>query len=582
MKHQRGGSTGDLRKRAEERLDLEPPKSPELHTEDADRIIHELRVHQVELEMQNEELRNAQARIEESRAMYSDLYDFAPIGYLTLDEKGLIRQANLAASKQLGIERSHLMHKPFQFYVAREDREGFFLHLRNVLKTEERQTFEVKLVNHAGVGLYVRIDGVSVRDSSGAASCNLAVTDISERKRAEEELLKTKKLEATGILAGGIAHDFNNLLGVILGHINMAEIDLAKLAEIEPEAGERGLAALSNAEQAVFRATDLTRKFITFSSGGEPCRVSTPVRELVRDSCALALSGSNIVCESSFGDDLEEVDGDPSQLRQALCDVIWNAREAMPGGGTARIRAENSRSGSIGGESGLPMGIENSYVRISIGDEGVGIPGENLPKIFDPYFSTKDRCSQKGMGLGLTTAHSIIKRHNGHIHVESEVGIGTTFVIYLPASEERGAARRETEERPVGRKGKVLLMDDEETLRNMVWQMLHRLGHDVEFARDGDEAIELFCRARESGAPFDVVILDLTIRGGMGGKETIWRLREIDPSTKAIVSSGYSDDPVVADFRGFGFDGVLHKPYPMRELAVVLQEMMAESGRVAD
>ncbi|MGA7878897.1 MAG: ATP-binding protein, partial [Desulfoferrobacter sp.] len=514
--------------------------------------------------------------IEESRARYSDLYDFAPIGYVTIDEKGLIRQANLTAAKQLGIERSHLLHKPFQVHVAEEDREKFYLHLRSVLKSEERQTCEVKLIKHAGVGFCVQIDGISVRDSGGTTLCNLAVTDISERKRAAEELLKVKKLEATGILAEGIAHDFNNLLTVILGNINMAEIELGSLAGIEPESGERGLEALSNAGKAVFLATDLTKRIMTLSSGGEPCMISTPVQMLVRDSSALALSGSNILCEYSLADDLEEIDGDPSQVRQALYDVILNAREAMPGGGIIRIRAENSTAGSIDGESGVPMNIGNRYVKISIKDEGLGIPEESLPKIFDPYFSTKDRGSQKGMGLGLTTAHSIIKRHNGRVYVESEVGIGTTFDIYLPASTKRGAARRETKKRYVEKQGKVLLMDDEETLRNMVGQMLNRLGHDVEFAKDGAEAIELFCRARESGAPFDVVILDLTIRGGMGGKEAIQRLRKMDPSVKAIVSSGYCNDPVVADFERFGFNGVLPKPYKMGELAEILQEMMAE------
>ena len=434
MKRQKGGSGGDLRKRAEKRLDLEQAESRKLSTEDAGKMIHELQVHQVELEMQNEELRSAQAQIEESRARYSDLYDFAPIGYVTLDEKGLIRQANLTAAKLLGIERSRLIQKPFHVHVAAEDRDRFYLHLRDGLKSKERQSCEVKLVNHAGVGFYVQIDGISVQDSSGTTVCNLAVTDISKRKRVEEELAKAKKLEATGILAGGIAHDFNNLLAVILGNLSMVEIELLKLEGIEPNSGQRGLASLSNATKAVMLATDLTKRYLTFSPGGEPCMVSIPVRQLVRESSDQALRGSNVLCEYSLKDDLEEIGGDPSQLRQALYDVILNAREAMPGGGTVRILAENSRVGSIDGESDVPMDIKNHYIRISIRDEGVGIPDENLPKIFDPYFSTKDRGSQKGMGLGLTTAHSIIKRHNGRIHVESEVGIGTTFDIYLPPS----------------------------------------------------------------------------------------------------------------------------------------------------
>jgi PAS domain S-box-containing protein len=438
-------------------------------------------VHQVELELQNEELRNAQAQIEESRARYSDLYDFAPIGYVTLDENGVIRQANLTAAKQLGIERSRLIHKPFQVHVSQADRERFHLHLQSVFKSNERQTCEVKLASHARVGLYIQMDGISVRDSSGSTLSNLAMTDITERKRMGEELLKARKLEATGVLAGGIAHDFNNLLAVILRHVNMAELELVNLIGGERESGKRGLSELSSTKKAVFLAADLTRKFLTFASGGEPRRVSIQVQQLVRDSSALALTGSPIVCEHSFGHDLDEVDGDPNQLRQALYDMMLNAREAMPGdAGSIRILAENSKSDFIDAESGAPMGIEEKYVRISIRDEGVGISEENLPRIFDPYFSTKNRGSQ------------------------------------------------------------------------------------------------LFCRARDGGAPFDVVILDLTIPGGMGGKETIQKLREIDPHVKAIVSSGYSSHSVVADFRRFDFDGALPKPYQMTDLAEILREMMAE------
>lgn len=448
MKGQGDGSVGDLRRKAEQRLGLAQTESNELSAEDARAIIHELRVHQVELELQNEELRNAQAQIEESRSRYSDLYDFAPIGYVTLDDKGLIRQANLTAAKQLGIERSYLMHQPFHIHIAAEDRERFYLYLRNVLKARERQTCELRLLNHAGVRFYVQIDGASVRDSNGATLCNLAVTDVSERKRIEEELLKAKKLEATGILAGGIAHDFNNLLAVILGNISMVEIELENLARIEPESGARGSAALGAAANAVFLAADLVKRFITFSSGGAPCMVSTPVQQLLRDSSDRALIGSNIVCEHTFGDGLEDVEGDPGQLRQALYDVILNAREAMPGGGTIRILAENAKSGSIAGESGVPLDIQGSYVRISIRDEGVGIPVETLPNIFDPYFSTKDRGSQKGMGLGLATVYSIVKKHNGRVHVESAVAIGTTFDIYLPVSGKRAAAKRAIEKRP--------------------------------------------------------------------------------------------------------------------------------------
>jgi CheY-like chemotaxis protein len=384
----------------------------------------------------------------------------------------------------------------------------------------------------------------------------------------QEEFLKAQKLESIGILSGGIAHDFNNLLSVIVGNIELAKDD------IKFEVGVSGF--LTEVEKASIQAQELTKQLITFSKGGAPVKKTGSIGDLLKETTDFSLSGSNVKSEFFFPDDLWLVEYDEGQMSHAIKNIIINAVESMPDGGTIDVRAENFDNHSETPDSSLPF-PEGKYAKISIRDQGIGIPEERLSKIFDPYFSTKEMGIQKGMGLGLATTYSIINRHAGHITVESEVGVGATFTLYLPAHEKDIKALEPIPTpkpaKPAIRTGRVLLMDDEEMIRNLGRQMLSRFGYDAVLAKDGGEAIALYKKAIDSGKPFEVVILDLTVKEGLGGKDAVKKILGIDPQAKAIVSSGYSTDPVMTAFRKYGFLGALPKPYTMKDMSDTLNKV---------
>jgi len=328
---------------------------------------------------------------------------------------------------------------------------------------------------------------------------------------------------------------------------------------------------LVEAEKACLRSTDLTQQLLTFAKGGVPIKKTTSLVELIKDSANFALSGSNVRCEFYIPDDLWRVEIDEGQISQVISNLVINADEAMPEGGVSNIRAQNT---SITARDVLPL-PEGNYVKINVEDHGSGIPKKQLSQIFDPFFTTK----QKGSGLGLSTAYSIVKKHDGHIAVTSKLGVGTTFCVYLPASEKPVPMQKAVREIPAQGKGRILAMDDEESIRKLLSRMLTKLGYEVELVRDGVEAVKQYQKAKESGQPFDVVVLDLTVSGGLGGKEALKRLLEIDPSIKAIVSSGYATDPIVAKFKEYGFRGVVTKPYRIDELKETLNKVLAGTAK---
>ena len=380
--------------------------------------------------------------------------------------------------------------------------------------------------------------------------------DITERKKLEEELEKNERFESIGLLAGGIAHDFNNLLSAILGNISLSKL-------LTPEDAET-YHLLAEAENASLRARDLTRQLLTFARGGAPVKKSATVGELVKETCAFALRGSNVGCIFDIPGDLSTVEVDAGQISQVVQNLVMNADQAMPEGGTITVVCED-----VAGD-GLPLQLSGErYVRIAIRDTGHGIQADHLKRIFDPYFTTK----QKGSGLGLTTAFSIIKKHDGCIVAESELGKGSVFQIYLPASDAPAGPPAAAAPAPFLGKGKVLFMDDEEAVRFLAGRTLRRMGFEVEFAKDGVQAISLYSAAQAAGAPFCAVVMDLTIPGGMGGREAVQRLRELDPDLKAFVSSGYSDDPVMANPMSYGFCGVIPKPFLYEEMVAALQQV---------
>ncbi|MBI2881182.1 MAG: response regulator [Candidatus Tectomicrobia bacterium] len=380
--------------------------------------------------------------------------------------------------------------------------------------------------------------------------------------RIEEEVLRAQKMEAVSLLAGGIAHDFNNILTVILGNLALARVSLHPQGETDE--------ILAAAEMATLSAKELTQQLLTFSKGGAPIKTTTSTAEFIREVAQFASRGSNVRCEVLTPPDLSPVDIDASQITQVLNNLIINARQAMPEGGTVQIRAENR---SLGQTDGVPLPA-GDYVKIAVSDHGVGIPERHLLKIFDPYFTTKP----DGSGLGLTIAHSIITKHDGYIRVESQEGVGTTFTLYLPVSHKEIPRQGKREDRPTTGGGKILVMDDEEMIRRFLQDLLGRIGYEPHVAGDGREAIALYQEARKTGRPFDCVIMDLTVPGGLGGKETIKRLLEIDPRVKAIVSSGYSNDPILSSYKKYGFKGIVVKPYRPHELEVALEQVIREEA----
>ncbi len=377
--------------------------------------------------------------------------------------------------------------------------------------------------------------------------------DIWFRKRMEQELGNIQRLQSLGVLAGGIAHDFNNILTAILANVSMARL----YGEFDDDISQM----LADAEKASLRAQGLTQQLLTFAKGGEPIKKTVRISAFLQESAAFALSGSNTRCEYLMPDDIRRVEADEGQLIQVFQNLVINADQAMPEGGVVKIRAENVRI------------KEDDYVKISVEDQGIGIPEEHLPKIFDPFFTTKER----GRGLGLAIAFSVVHRHGGHMEVESAPGGGTAFHVYLPASDTSAEPAEGAQDEPPRGEGRVLVVDDERIVRRSVEKVLKRLGYEVGAAKDGREGIELYESAREEGRPFDAVIMDLTIPGELGGKKTVGRLRKLDPDAKVIVSSGYSDDPVMSRFGEYGFDGVLVKPYKVADLATELQRVL--SGR---
>jgi len=391
------------------------------------------------------------------------------------------------------------------------------------------------------------------------------IRDISQRLKTEAKLKNHRALDSIAALSGGIAHDYNNLLTAIIGNITLAQTYL------DPE--DKPFKLLGHALVASNTAKKLTQKLITFSKGGSPNKAVISVDRLVKGAVDFTLSGSNIKSSYSFAPDLWLIDVDQSQVGQAVHNVVMNAREAMPHGGHLKIAATNITVTES--TASLPRG---TYVKISIADQGCGLASEEFDKIFAPYYSTKVMGDKKGMGLGLAICQSIIRKHGGNVSVESQIGVGSTFNIFLPTTHVHPAIKSDPAQADgsirLSGERKILVMDDDQMIRELAGEILQHLGCRVEFARDGAEAIASYQAALESADPFDAVILDLTVRGGMGGKEAIQKLKAIDPNVKGILSSGYSEDPEMTGFEQYGFSDIAAKPYSMEELGIKLSKVL--------
>jgi signal transduction histidine kinase/ActR/RegA family two-component response regulator len=381
-----------------------------------------------------------------------------------------------------------------------------------------------------------------------------------ERKQLEIHLQQAHKMEAIGTLAGGIAHDFNNMLGIIAGNVSYARSIISRDDELYD--------ILSDIQLGTKQAQKLTQQLLTFAKGGAPVKNETDINRLIQESARFANRGAKSKCRFDFADDLYSAEVDEGQINQVIQNLVINANQAMPQGGIINIKTRNIK---IEADSGLPLST-GRYIKMTIDDQGTGISKKHLPNIFDPFFTTK----QRGSGLGLSTSYSIIQKHNGCIMVYSTVEKGTVFHIYLPAilKESRKMEDNAKDMEYTGH-GRILIMDDQEAVLRMAGRILNRLGYEAMLAMDGAQAVEIYREALRMQRPFDLVILDLTVPGGMGGARTITELLRIDSNVKAVVSSGYSNDPIMANYEDYGFCGIIPKPYTREQMAAVLKKWSA-------
>ncbi len=483
-------------------------------------------------------------------------------GCITTDNDGLIMMLNPMAEDLTGWTQPEAADRRLGEVLkllARRNRRA--LDADDLPDRPEQLGAPMILVSREGVERVIEISAAPIRDrQERKLGTVLVFRDVTEKSRVEEERQKAEKLESLGLAAGGIAHDFNNLLTAIIGNLSLA------LAQATDSTRER----VEASKKASLRAQDLAQQLLTFAKGGAPIKKTASMRQLVLDTVGFSLSGTNIRSDFSIPEDLWPVDIDAGQISQVISNLAVNAVQAMARGGTFHVCGENL---DVKEQDAPPTLRPGRYVRICVRDEGPGIPDEIQKKIFDPYFTTKP----KGSGLGLATSYSIVKNHDGLIQLESNPAVGgAKFIVYLPASEAEIIPEEAPAIASVAREGNILVLDDEEVICELVSYALTPLGYTVAQAYDADTALRMYQEALAQGKPFDVVIMDLTIPGGMGGKEAIVKLREIDPKAKAIVSSGYAMDPIMSKFRDYGFSGVIAKPYDINELELVVGGLIAE------
>jgi PAS domain S-box-containing protein len=513
------------------------------------------------------ELKRAEAELAAEKERLAVTLRAMTEGVVTTDTAGRVQFLNAAAAALTQWDAEAAVGRPVDEVcpLRQADNDGpVAIPLDQVLAGDRVAELPLRTVLAGRDGARRLVEGCAAPIHSAASSVVgmvLVLRDTTERERLEQELQRASKLESVGLLAGGIAHDFNNILTAVMGNLTLALLDVAGTSEL----GQ----TLRDAERAALRARDLTQQLLTFAKGGDPVRAAVHLPDMMMEVTRFALHGSRVKAEFDLAPDLWPADADKAQISRVVQNLVINAVQAMPAGGLVRILARNERLHGLD-RPPLPPG---DYVHLAVSDTGVGIKGEHLERIFEPYFTTK----QTGSGLGLATVYSIVRKHKGLIQVESELGRGTTFHVRLPAA--AGSGRVEAVVPADGETrttvhGRILFMDDEAAIRKMATAMLHRLGCEVELVADGQAAVEAFRAARAAGRPFDAVVMDLTVPGGMGGMEALQQMQTIDPAVRAIVSSGYSSDPVLANYRSCGFSGRVAKPYEIADFGRVLREVL--------
>ena len=605
-----------LRKQAEKLLQAKSAKTQDIFPDDVHKLIHELKVHQIELEMQNEELRRAQLELGASRDRYSDLYDFAPVGYFTISDKGTILEANLTGTAMLGVERTILIKKPFSSFITKDDQDSFYFYRQKLIETKEKQTCELKIVKKDGSEFYAQIDSSPVKDlQKDFTQFGISITDISERKLAEEALKKAhdeleqkveertaelvvanekykqeikerkqaeealqkahielekriekrtaelNKLKAINTLAGGIAHQFNNALFGITGNLDLIEMDLPDNADITRY--------IRQMKGSVDRMTKLTEQLLAYSRGGKYQAKTISLNAFVENVLPLIQHGidDSIKIETDLLTDVLNINADPVQMQMIFSAILTNASEAIAGEGHIRIRtrAEEIDDEFVKYHSALKPGY---HAYLEVDDNGKGMDNEIRSRIFEPFFTTKS----PGRGLGMAAAYGVVKNHNGWISVYSEAGRGTVVRIYLPAIE-APAKIPATPKRALPKdSGTILLVEDEEIVRDVSRALLERLGYRVLAAVNGQEAVNI---AKSYDGNIDLALLDI-ILPDIEGKEVYPQLMEARPNLKVIVCSGYSIDGPARQILDAGAQGFIQKPFNLTALLKKLEEVLKD------
>lgn len=501
------------------------------------------------------ERKRAERSFVASEERFRIVFESADIGLALTDMDGKIARANPALCRFVRRAEAELVGTPFDELLAEDDRLEPLVGTRDARRahTGAERRFQTArgevVIGYAAVTWLADGEGLPFQAA-------VVVQDVTQRRRIEDEAARAQKLESLAVVAGGIAHDFNNFLAAILGNISVARTHRGDLAE-----------CLTGAHDAAMRARDVTRRLLTFANGGAPVTRPDSLVAVAREAAARCLRGSAVTCVFHEAPALPLVALDHGQMSQVFTNLFANAVDAMPEGGQIEVDA----SCVDVGEETLPPLAAGRYVRVAVTDHGVGISPDVVERVFDPYFTTKDR----GRGLGLATVHSIVKRHGGHVEARCEPA-RTSFVVHLPAttSGESGEGAGDEPQPLATLQARVLVMDDEPSVREAVARMLRGVGCEVETVAEGDAAIAAWQAARAAGRSFDVAILDLTVREGTGGQETMRRLRDLDPDARAVVSSGYSDSPVMSHHARHGFAGVVAKPFTVAELVATLARVL--------
>lgn len=560
----------ELRLRAEESLQAPKAKAPKSVTPAAlTQALEELRIHGAELEIQNEELEQSRTQAEELQTRYFRHFDLAPAGMIRLDEKGTVLEANILGARMLGIDRVrlHAVKVNFAVHLTRDSQAIFRTHLKSALASGEMESCEISLRNKTGPQTFVRMQSIASPGSESATDLFATLTDLTDHRRAEvqrfeleQKLAERQKLENIGTLAGGIAHDLNNILQVINSSLDIAKGKAVCQTSL--------LKHITDARHAADRATNLSRRLLTFAKGGSPIKQIVSLQKILGSSVRFWLSGSKLRLELSVPHDLFPVNVDPVQFAQVIENVVINAREATKRSGKLFVRAANVLPGSA---ESTDLG-DGPCVKIEIEDEGGGIPKYIRDRIFEICFTTK----AGGNGIGLATAKSIMEQHGGRIAVDSVVGQGATVSLLLPAVEQQLPPPAPPCSKAVAHgAGRILVIDDEELILELIPSILEDIGYGCAVAKDGAAACELYKHAMAEGKPFSAVLLDATIPGGLGGEAALERLLKIDPLARVILFSGYAESDLMKKAEELGFKGRLAKPFTTPELAAAVQGVLS-------